>query len=68
MQLRSRNSHALGQPQPIAPCAQCGNMLLAPEWSEYLDDCRIRYLWCCSSCDYQFETLVCYPAPEARPD
>ena len=52
----------------MVPCAQCGDMLLAPEWSEHLDDCRIRHLWCCTACDYQFEALVCYPAPEARPD
>ena len=63
MELRSRNSHPLVQSQPIAPCAQCGHTLFAPEWSEYIDDCRIRHLWCCDRCDYKFETLVRYPAP-----
>ena len=50
----------------MVPCAQCGDMLLAPEWSEHLDDCRIRHLWCCAACGYQFETLVRYPAPGVR--
>ena len=66
MQLRSRNYHSLAQSRPMVPCAQCGDMLLAPEWSEHLDDCRIRHLWCCAACGYQFETLVRYPAPGVR--
>jgi hypothetical protein len=65
MELRSRNFRSFQKAQPIAPCAQCGGMLFAPEWSEYIDDRRIRHLWSCDSCDYRFETLVCYPAPEA---
>jgi hypothetical protein len=51
--------------RPIVPCAQCGEALFAPEWSEYFDDHRIRHVWSCDSCDYRFETLVCYPTPGA---
>ena len=51
--------------RPIVPCAQCGEALFAPEWSEYFDDRRIRHVWSCDSCDYRFETLVSYPAPGA---
>jgi len=47
------------------PCAQCGDALFAPEWSEYLDDRHIRHLWSCDDCGYEFETLVRYP--ELRP-
>jgi len=36
--------------------------LLAPEWSEYLDDRRVRHLWCCDACGYEFETEVYYPS------
>jgi len=32
-----------------------------PEWSEYLQDHRVRYLWECDACGYRFETLVCFP-------
>jgi hypothetical protein len=40
--------------------------LFAPEWSEYLDDRRIRHLWCCDGCGYEFESEVCYPEPGAQ--
>jgi hypothetical protein len=52
--------------RPMMPCAQCGERLFAPEWSEYVDDHRIRHLWSCDCCDYRFETLVFYPAPAAE--
>jgi transcription elongation factor Elf1 len=44
---------------PVTQCAQCGDNILAPEWSEYLDDRRVRHLWACDSCGYAFETQVC---------
>ena len=40
--------------------------LFAPEWSEYFDDRRIRHFWSCDACNYQFETMVCYPAANAQ--
>jgi hypothetical protein len=53
-------------PRPAAPCAQCGDRIPAPEWSEVFDACRVRHLWSCVSCGYEFETTVFYPAPQAR--
>lgn len=44
------------------PCAQCGKSLFSPEWSEYLSACRVRHLWRCTSCDYEFESMVVFPA------
>jgi hypothetical protein len=41
-------------------CAQCGEDLTMPEWSERLDNTRVRHLWTCSACDYAFETTVRY--------
>lgn len=67
MELRSRRIRPYRQSRPIAPCAQCGQMLFAPEWTEYLDSRRIRHLWCCEGCDYRFEAVVCYP-PDAAFD
>ena len=58
----SRNVGAFPRSRPVLPCAQCGETLFAPEWSEYVDDRRIRHLWECEACSYRFETLVCYPA------
>jgi hypothetical protein len=39
-------------------CAQCGNELIAPEWSEYRSSRQNRHLWRCWKCDYCFETIV----------
>jgi hypothetical protein len=41
-------------------CAQCGDTIFMPEWSEYLDRLRVRHLWECESCGYRFETLVLF--------
>jgi hypothetical protein len=42
-------------------CAQCGETIFLPEWSEYLDRHRVRHLWECEACGYKFETLVTFP-------
>jgi hypothetical protein len=39
-------------------CAQCGDALIAPEWSKFVDEWHILNLWCCTECDYQFETTT----------
>jgi ribosomal protein L37AE/L43A len=39
-------------------CAQCGNLLIAPVWSENLSERRVRHLWKCDACDYSYETMV----------
>jgi RNase P subunit RPR2 len=39
-------------------CAQCGNELITPEWSEYRSKQQKRHLWRCWKCDYCFETIV----------
>ena len=65
MELRSRNARAFHRSRPVVPCAQCGDTLFAPEWSEYLDDRRVRHLWSCDACGYEFESEVCYPRPRA---
>jgi len=39
-------------------CAQCGDELLAPEWSEYRNERRVHHVWRCWKCDYCFETIV----------
>ena len=47
------------------PCPQCSEALLAPEWSEFISDRRVRHIWVCETCDYQFETTVVFPAAAA---
>jgi transcription elongation factor Elf1 len=41
-------------------CAQCGERLLMPEWSERVTQSSVRHLWKCESCGYAFETTVSY--------
>jgi DNA-directed RNA polymerase subunit RPC12/RpoP len=41
-------------------CAQCGETIFLPEWSEYLERHRVRHLWECDACGYKFETLVSF--------
>ncbi len=47
----------------LIACAQCGDRIFIPEWSEWLDDSRVRHLWQCETCDYAFETTVRFEAP-----
>lgn len=65
MEVRSHKYASFISSRPATPCAQCGAVLAAPEWSEYLSDCRVRHLWACSDCGYSFETLVVFPTVRA---
>jgi hypothetical protein len=63
MELRDlRNATRLPRSRPALECAQCGERLSIPDWSEYLDGGRVRHLWRCGACDYAFETTVYYAA------
>lgn len=65
MELPSRNARA-HLFSPAVPCAQCGVTIPAPEWSEPFDPCRVRHLWTCNFCGYEFETTVFYPVRDAQ--
>jgi hypothetical protein len=41
-------------------CAQCGEVVLLPEWSEYVDKDRVRHAWKYEKCGYSFETTICF--------
>jgi hypothetical protein len=45
-------------------CPQCSGWLLAPEWSEHLNERCVRHTWSCEACGYGFETTVVFPALE----
>ena len=49
-------------------CAQCGANLIEPEWSEHFPDHRIRNVWSCGACGYQFEDTVYLPPPRELAD
>ena len=50
---------------PTTPCAQCGDALIAPEWSEHVNERCVRHLWSCEACGYEFETAVYFQATAA---
>jgi len=50
---------------PVVECDQCGEALFAPQWSEHVDDRRVRHAWNCEACGYSFETTVCFAALES---
>jgi hypothetical protein len=39
------------------PCAQCGELIAAPDWIEHGAH-RVSYLWYCRACDYRFEAVA----------
>jgi len=62
MELRPQSNLAAIQAKPLISCAQCGQMIYVAEWSEDVDERRVRHLWECGACGYTFETLACFPA------
>jgi len=49
-------------------CTQCGDLLIAPEWSEYTDKHHVLHSWSCTNCGYQFESTAFLPAAESMND
>ncbi|THD57950.1 MAG: hypothetical protein E8A46_00400 [Bradyrhizobium sp.] len=43
-------------------CAKCGEMLIAPDWSEFVSERLVVNLWSCTKCGDRFETNACMPA------
>ena len=56
MELRTR-SHKTRIPRLSNTCAQCGDLMFLPEWSEYVRDQRVRHLGVCDACGSRFETI-----------
>lgn len=62
---QAMNVPASNRPLVRNTCAQCGESLIAASWSEHLSERRIRHVWECDSCGYEFETTVYLSADEA---
>lgn len=60
-----RETKATKSKRTFNQCAQCGDTLFAPVWSEYVKERCVRHLWNCDACGYAFETTV-YFAPLAE--
>lgn len=63
MGLQASSPRKYTQPRPGNTCAQCGELIFLPEWSEYLSPQRVRHLWECHACGYKFETTVVFGEP-----
>jgi len=46
-------------------CAKCGELLIAPEWSEFVSERLVVNLWSCTKCGDRFETKAFRPADAA---
>jgi len=46
-------------------CAKCGEMLIAPDWSEFVSERLVVNLWSCTKCGDRFETTACMSADAA---
>jgi rubrerythrin len=62
MELHSHSILTAVRTKPLITCAQCGKMIYVAEWSEAVDERRVRHLWECSACGYTFETMARFPA------
>ncbi len=47
-------------------CAQCGQPIPLPDWSEDSQD-RTIYLWSCRCCGYRFEAIAIYHHQAPQP-
>ncbi len=65
MELRAPGTARFMRSRPLIECAQCGERLFVPEWSEFVDERRVRHLWTCEACGYAFETTVRFAAMAA---
>jgi ribosomal protein L37AE/L43A len=43
-------------------CTKCGEMLVAPDWSEFASERLVVNLWSCTKCGHGFETTARMPA------
>jgi hypothetical protein len=62
MELRANQPADFTRSRSALKCAQCGEPLFVPEWSESLDSRRVRHLWHCEQCGYNFETTIRFAA------
>jgi len=60
MELRTESARKYTRGRVRNHCAQCGETIFLPEWSEHVDRRHVRHLWECEACGTKFETLVTF--------
>jgi uncharacterized protein with PIN domain len=36
-------------------CTECNELVIAPEWSEYVGKRKVRHFWSCENCGHEIE-------------
>jgi hypothetical protein len=39
-------------------CPRCNDLLIAPVWSGYVCEYKIRYFWYCENCSHEVEMVL----------
>jgi transcription elongation factor Elf1 len=39
-------------------CTECNELVISPEWSEYVGKHEVRHFWSCENCGHEIEMLV----------
>jgi transcription elongation factor Elf1 len=60
MELRADGSRKPTYLRLANTCAQCGKAMFMPNWSEYVNERRMRHVWECEACGYKYETVVTF--------
>jgi hypothetical protein len=47
-------------------CPKCNEMLVAPDWSEFVSEHLVLNLWSCTACGERFETAAWMSAGEPK--
>ena len=56
----SNSASSLHERPQLNPCAQCGQKIAQPSWSEG-NARRMAFIWSCDECGYEFMTIAMYP-------
>ena len=55
--MKTTNIASTRRPDYGMTCVQCGNAMIAPEWSKFVNRRQIVNFWSCTECDCCFETV-----------
>jgi transcription elongation factor Elf1 len=39
-------------------CGECNELVIAPEWSHYVDNRQVHHFWACENCGHEIEITV----------
>ena len=55
--MKTTNIASTRRPDYGMTCPQCGDAMIAPEWSKFVTKQRVLNFWSCTECGCCFETL-----------